>query len=66
MGGLVVSTTTDGFITNIRDLENKLNNLTEKENYLFKLFSESGASLTRKPTVSLEIKAETRAEGLIS
>lgn len=66
MGGLVVSTTTDGFITNIKDLENKLNNLTEKENYLFKLFSESGASLTRKPTVSLEIKAETQAEGLIS
>ena len=36
MNGLIVSATTDGFITNIIDLEKKLNLLSEKENYLFK------------------------------
>ena len=35
MGGNVVSLTTDGFITNIEDLENKITQSTNKINHFF-------------------------------
>jgi len=66
MNGLIVSATTDGFITNIIDLEKKLNLLSEKENYLFKLFKESGSELVGKACPCLELKVTTKANGLIS
>jgi len=66
MNGLIVSATTDGFITDIVDLEKKLNLLNEEENYLFKLFSKSGVDLTGKDGPSLELKVTTKADGLIT
>jgi hypothetical protein len=70
LNGLVVSATTDGFITNIQDLENKLNKLSDEEAFLFKLFSKSGNDLiglnSEKVNSCLEVKSTVKADGLIS
>jgi hypothetical protein len=65
LGGKVVSTTTDGFITDILDLESKLSNLPQEEIPLFSLFKKLRIDLTgSETTTSLEIKHKSK--GIIS
>lgn len=59
--GKVISCTTDGFITNIDDLENKIGNL--KVNTFIKLYQKIREDLSNNPT-SLELKH--KGEGIIS
>jgi DNA polymerase elongation subunit (family B) len=62
MNGKVVSVTTDGFITDIKDLEGKLEERMDKES-LLREFKESRRMLSRDDT-GLEIKHE--GVGIIS
>lgn len=69
LGGLVVSVTTDGFLTNITDLENKLLQLPTNDTPLLRKYRSLRESLTTfegvEPTVeALEIK--TKGIGMIS
>ena len=65
LGGKVVSTTTDGFITNIVDLETKLLSLPEDEISLFSLFRKLRIDLTGSETTTcLELKYKSK--GIIS
>jgi hypothetical protein len=65
LGGKVVSVTTDGFITNIRDLETKLLDLEPAKIPLFSLFRSLRITLTGDlNTESLELKHKTK--GIIS
>lgn len=59
LNGKIVSSTTDGFITDIDDLENKLLKLPEKHTILLNLFRDIRSELSDKPGSStLEIKSE--------
>jgi hypothetical protein len=65
MKGLVVSVTTDGFITNISDLEEKLINLPPQEAPLFHKYKLLIENLTEVDTSkALEIKSE--GKGIVS
>jgi hypothetical protein len=69
LGGMVVSVTTDGFITNIKNLEERLLELPEKDIILLNKYRSLREGLTDikgvKPTKdALEIKTE--GEGVIS
>jgi hypothetical protein len=63
LGGKVVSVTTDGFITNIKDLENKLLSLKPSEIPLFTKYREIRETLSGNST-ALEIKHS--GKGVIS
>ena len=63
LGGKVVSVTTDGFITDVKDLENKLLNLNSSEIPLFSKYREIRETLSGSST-SLEIKHS--GKGIIS
>lgn len=55
LGGKIVSVTTDGFSTNIQDLENKLLTLKPEEIYLFSKYMGLRKTLSGNPE-SLELK----------
>jgi hypothetical protein len=63
LGGQVVSVTTDGFITDVKDLETKLLNLNSKEIPLFSKYREIRETLSGTST-ALEIKHS--GKGIIS
>lgn len=63
LGGTAVSCTTDGFVTDIKDLENALIKNCNKSNVLFKDFRKIRNGLSTDPT-GLEIKHE--GKGIIS
>jgi hypothetical protein len=65
LGGHVVSCTTDGFITDIEDLESKLKGLPAENTVLFNLFRESGRRLSDNAEC-LELKTKVEADGLMS
>lgn len=65
LGGVVVSVTTDGFLTNIADLENRLLSLPQKEAPLFNKYKLLIENLTNDDnSKALEIKNE--GKGIVS
>jgi hypothetical protein len=65
LGGKVVSVTTDGFITNLPDLEQKLSNLDPKQTPLLNLFRNLRVALTNEiESPALELKY--KSEGIVS
>ena len=64
MGGKVVSATTDGFITDIEGLEQKLLNLPQKEAPLFKNYKLLIEMLNIDGATALEVKHE--GKGIVS
>jgi hypothetical protein len=57
LNGSIVSATTDGFITDIEDLESKLMNLPKNKINLFNMYRKSRENLSGDST-ALEIKKE--------
>ena len=64
LGGKVVSATTDGFITNVKDLENKLLGLPSKETLLFRKYKSLIEMLDKDGAIALELKNE--GKGIVS
>jgi hypothetical protein len=64
IGGKVVSVTTDGFITNIPDLETKLLGLRDQDIPLLKLYKDLRRDITDCETPALELKHS--GKGIIS
>jgi hypothetical protein len=64
LGGKVVSTTTDGFITNLEGLEKRLLSLPQKEAPLFKRYKLLIEMLDNDSAIALELKNE--GKGIVS
>jgi len=66
LGGKVVSVTTDGFITNIPDLETKLMNLKEEEIPLLSLYRQLRSNLSEDPNNHYALEVKHTSTGIVS
>jgi hypothetical protein len=66
LGGKVVSATTDGFITNISDLEERILELPEGKTPLLRMFKKLRSELNEDPNVDMALELKNESKGILS